>query len=599
MTLLAPWGLLGLLAVPALVALSLWRRRRRESVASSLLLWRQVADARRQLPASRRQRRLDPLLVLRIAIALALTGALSGLAWVRADARRRHVALVLDRSASMAARQGAATRRAQAQGQLLRLVGTSPHDVVHLLPVPLPDGSGADEDRTLADRLSSLPDTHAAVAPADLLAAARDATARWPEAPVIVATDQKLQGLPPGARLLAVGGPADNRGIVAFAARQRRDGQHEVLVRVANAGQQQATVQVELRADDAPIAQRPLTIAAGEQNQAIFEARLGDATVLHARLDGSDALSADDEAWLARRGGRTQVALVGEPCLPLRRALEAVDDVDVVEQHGAPSGQAGLAVYYRTVPATLAGGTVVVVAPQSAVGQLRVAEETVPAKLTDSSPRDPLMTAVDLAHTDLGAVRRVALPQGFETLAASGPTPLIGRWREGDTTLIYVGIDPATCNWPLHPSFPIFWANVVREAAAVRRTEFAAARPGQLCTLLANSRRTTVRGPDGLPQEGRGVFRPERVGLYRATSDDGRKASLAVSLLSERETMEAGSGAMAPLDSLPASAATATSEARRLDSWLVLAALALILAHGWLAGAPGGKQRLNEIAEHV
>ena len=53
MTWLHPWGLLGLLAVPALIALSLWRRQRREAVASSLLLWRQVADLRRTARATR------------------------------------------------------------------------------------------------------------------------------------------------------------------------------------------------------------------------------------------------------------------------------------------------------------------------------------------------------------------------------------------------------------------------------------------------------------------------------------------------------------------------------------------------------------------
>ena len=79
MTLLHPWALVALLAVPVLVLLSLWRWRRREAPVSSLLLWRQVAGELAASPASHRRRRLDPLLLLRAAIALVLAGAAAGL----------------------------------------------------------------------------------------------------------------------------------------------------------------------------------------------------------------------------------------------------------------------------------------------------------------------------------------------------------------------------------------------------------------------------------------------------------------------------------------------------------------------------------------
>lgn len=73
MTLLAPWALLGLVAIPLLILLDRWHRRPRPIVWPSLLLWRNIAPA-----SAPSRRRIEPLLLLECLAALLLTAAAAG-----------------------------------------------------------------------------------------------------------------------------------------------------------------------------------------------------------------------------------------------------------------------------------------------------------------------------------------------------------------------------------------------------------------------------------------------------------------------------------------------------------------------------------------
>ncbi|MCB9914739.1 MAG: VWA domain-containing protein [Planctomycetes bacterium] len=109
---LNPLGLLALLAVPAVVALHLFRRRFQPKRVSALFLWE--ARTTTALSGRRRDRVLrspsfwaEVLLALLLALALAGPRACSGLA-------ARHLVVVLDGSASMSARPQGADGRAEA-----------------------------------------------------------------------------------------------------------------------------------------------------------------------------------------------------------------------------------------------------------------------------------------------------------------------------------------------------------------------------------------------------------------------------------------------------------------------------------------------------
>ncbi|NQT86829.1 BatA domain-containing protein [bacterium] len=569
-------SLVGLLAVPVLALLSLWRWRRREAPVSSLLIWRRVAAEHASRSAHQRRHRVDPLLLLRVAIAVALTGAAAGVLFLSKDPPGRSVVLIVDHSASMAASWDAC--RAALDRALDSL---DPADTVDILSLP---GTG-EPARALTPsaarrHLGTLEPSHRAAVPGALRRAAH---LQPSHAAVIIVTDRPVEGLPEHASLLAVGSSDANRGIVAFAARRRPDGSYRVLAAVA--GDEADTV-LTLTVDGRDAERRPLSVRAGARAVAFFDAP-ADAVLLSARLEGADGLEADDQAWLARSAAPMRIALIGPSCPPLARALASWGDVELTEM-AAPPGRAvpegrDMAVYYRVVPTTLDGGLVALVAPRQPVGQLRPTAPAIPSA-PPTAARDPLLEAVDLSEVKLGPLPHPTVFPSFETLVRAGNAVVIGRWRTGDTRILYVGADPALGNWALHPSFPIFWANVLT-AASGERSDFSCARPGGAVRLFGSPADATVKAPTGeRTQVAGGVFRPEKVGLYEVASDGEQKDAIAVSLLSESETVLSRYDHPLPADWIEsAQGRTGPPGATNLTPWLLIAAAVLVLLHERLA----------------
>ncbi len=97
-----PLALLGLLFIPAVIAMYLLKLRRDEAVVPSTLLWtRLVADVEANAPWQKLKRSLLLLLQLLLVIILALLAARPFVE--RPAGLARDIVLVLDTSASMAA----------------------------------------------------------------------------------------------------------------------------------------------------------------------------------------------------------------------------------------------------------------------------------------------------------------------------------------------------------------------------------------------------------------------------------------------------------------------------------------------------------------
>ena len=131
MNLLAPVGLWFLVAVPAIFILYLIQSRYRPQVVASLLLWKRMARDL-EAEAAWRRPRWDLLLALQLVVALLLGLALARPAVVGGDGQR--LVVVLDASASMAARDVQPTRFAAARQQVIDLVnGAAPDTRVWLV----------------------------------------------------------------------------------------------------------------------------------------------------------------------------------------------------------------------------------------------------------------------------------------------------------------------------------------------------------------------------------------------------------------------------------------------------------------------------------
>jgi hypothetical protein len=196
------------------------------------------------------------------------------------------------------------------------------------------------------------------------------------------------------------------------------------------------------------------------------------------------------------------------------------------------------------------------------------------------SRRDPLVEAVDLSTVDLGPLPHPTEFESFEVLIRAGDAPVVGRWREGDTTVVYVGADPALGDWRLHTSFPIFWANVVSVTPGAG-AGFASVRPGEAVRVSRVPEGASLRVPDGSNAIlAGGTFRPDRVGLYDVVADGAARDTVAVSLLSEQETRVPAYEHPLPGDWLRHAQQRAdTRGTRNLTPWFLVAAALLVAAH--------------------
>src|SRR5579859_2007181 len=125
MNLLAPLGLWSLVALPVIFILYLIQSRYRPQVVASLLLWKRMARDL-EAEASWRRPRWDLLLAVQLLVALLAGLALAQPATLGGGSQR--LVVVLDSSASMAARDVPPTRFAAARQQVTDVVNAAPAD---------------------------------------------------------------------------------------------------------------------------------------------------------------------------------------------------------------------------------------------------------------------------------------------------------------------------------------------------------------------------------------------------------------------------------------------------------------------------------------
>ena len=322
-----PLALLGLAAMPGLVAIYFLRRRFQRREVTGIFLW--SALARAEQGGRRVERFRTPLLFF---LELLILGALALAATdLRHLASRpvRPVVLILDDSYSMRAVTGGQSARvrglAAIRREMERYQPTSVRVIVagaepRLAGVPMP------VDRALAlaeDRWDCLAPEANLVSALTLAAEVSEADA-W----VLVVTDHVPDGdLDAPRRLwLSVGQQAANAAFIA-ARRSRLDAENDrCFLQVANPGSLPVESKITVTGDGQPLGlARPLSLAPGATERMAFS--VPRATQVVRGSLGPDALATDNEViLLPPREHRVRVAnLIGDPDLRklVGRALAA------------------------------------------------------------------------------------------------------------------------------------------------------------------------------------------------------------------------------------------------------------------------------------
>jgi VWA domain-containing protein len=399
-SLLAPLALLTLAVPVAIYAIHWLFGTRIRQVVPALFLWRDLPHA----PAGRRRRRVPPFTWL---LALQLIVAIAGVAALARPAvpgpSPRHVALILDASATMQATDVAPSRFEAARHALSdRLAALQADDLVTLIRA----GTDAELIATgspaaVAPAVDAIhPGTTAsAIANALELASARIAGTPERTGMIVMFTDaawappEGIGQLVAPVEIVPTGGGSNNQALTTVVVRMDPTGRGQVaFVEIANESDQPSHVPLQIIADGAPIDSRQVDIAA--RTRAHMSIPLpADAHHISVQLASHDALPLDDRLDVLAPGGPTrQVEVLGQISDGLRRAMESIPSLQVRTTDA--SVPADLTVLARVLPAKLPPGPLLLVDPPETSARLLGVGLGTAARV---EVNDPLLVGVDLA----------------------------------------------------------------------------------------------------------------------------------------------------------------------------------------------------------
>ncbi len=613
---------LGLLA-PVLL-LFLVRRRPRVARVSTLAFFKTLARAYQEAPWLRRLKRLLALLLAVLTVATA-TGALAHLVRAPRPGQVRSVVLVVDRSASMAARPpGGPSRWEQAREDLReRLAGVDAAVSVLVLAygrrpeivVPF-----TRDRRALAAALSDLAprpeegDAEAALALAARLARLEPPAEIWhvgddpaPDpagAPEEVPLAERLD-LGEEVRLVTLpagGAVARNAGITALALRPRplEHGQLEAFVEILASGAAPFEARLVAARDGTEVALRHLTLTPGTPTRLLLPLAAGAGGLLRVAVEcAEDGLALDDVAFarIPALRPRRLLWVRAQPDPFTHLAFLALAEKQVLEAFALEPGQwppADLGAFDLLVldgwlpPTWPADLPALVIEPPESRGPV----EAVPIeggglaveRLRAVDERHPLLFGVANDRLALTQVSALGTPAPLQPLWTGPAGPLLVAGEVRGQRLVVLGVSPQRSErLALLPSFPLLLGNAV---LWLTRAEDEARRegvyPGGSVVEVPEPRiewwdgRAEPGAPAPATWEGRDlgearVAELDRVGVWRSGARSGTAA-----LLSRRETAAAAPGAATTPPPAPAGL---RGDLRGPLLWLLLL---LLLLEAWL-----------------
>jgi len=522
-----PLALLGLLFVPAVIAMYLLKLRRDEAVVPSTLLWtRLVADVEANAPWQRLRRSLLLLLQLLLVIALALLAARPFLE--RPAGLARDIVLVMDTSASMAATDVVPDRLTAAKQVAIDALKDLPTGgKVSLIAADRTARIVVNESGDLTrvrQAIESIPVTESRGDLGDALELASKLAARSGDAQILVATDAALASKPTGrvaapVKVLSVGRDRKNQAIVALAVRTAPSAvTRSVFVSVANLDLTAASRRLELWGDDRLLEVRDVKLDPQARSDVIIDDLPREVGTVEVRLVGPDPsvqaapdqLAVDDRAWAVIPPDRTRLVLVvGEGDPYLETALSFLPDVELFGVTPAEYGPSterkdgrpwDLVIFEDFLPATLPKTPVLAIAPPRSGPLGDVSGTLKNPGIGSLDPDEPVLRYVDLSTTHVSEAVKLTAPTWARTVVPGprGAPLLYSGTRDGINSAV-LAFEPRQSDLPLQVAFPILLANLTGELMGTSTAPTEAVAPGTPVQLHIPSGAVglSIVGPDG------------------------------------------------------------------------------------------------------
>ncbi|MCX7602566.1 MAG: BatA domain-containing protein, partial [Bryobacteraceae bacterium] len=490
-------------ASAAMVALYLLIRARRQAVVPTLRFWQQ---AQRELQQKRRRRIDQPLSLLLQLAALALL--VLAIAQPRIGPRpgegAAHV-LLLDGSSWM---QAPAVEQETKKLALAWLRTLPPQDRVLVvradaMPAPLTAFTADRAAAARAIRESGASSTALDLRPAFELAAQSMRLHAARPGEIVYAGPLMTDGAedlapPPNLRLLVAQARPDNVGLTRIVLRRPPEDpvRVEALVRMRNYGAAPRSVPMLAGFAGSVVASQVVALRPGEEASAAFRFRAPVAGWLEVRLEGRDALPADDRATLELPPPPlVRVAVFSDNPAPLRPLLESDPRIEasfLSASRYQPGHEADVLVLDSFHPAQLPARPALLIRPG--------ATETQISQWNATHPATSNLRSADVRLQDA----RILSPEDGDTVIISTPAGPAGLARDGEPRRVVLGFHPGSPSLRYHVAAPLLFAAVLEwlAPAPLQRQEILAASPGVLSVELpetAPAERIRVTDAEGAP----------------------------------------------------------------------------------------------------
>jgi Ca-activated chloride channel family protein len=522
-----PLALLGLLFVPAVIAMYLLKLRRDEAIVPSTLLWnRLVADVEANAPWQRLRRSLLLLLQLLLVIALAILAARPFIE--RPAGLARDIVLVIDASASMGATDVVPDRLTAAKQAAMDALRDLPSggkvSVIAAGRTARVVATGSSDMGRIRRAIDSIQLTASTGDLGDALRLAAALAARSGDAQILVATDAALATAPTATveapiGVLQVGRQRQNQAIVALAIRSAPSGlTKSAFVSVANLDEVQAKRRLEVYADGALIDSRDLYIDAQARADIVVDditqqnKRVVDSIEVRLRDDpdsapSNDRLASDDRAWaIVPRDQLRRVLLVTDGDPYLETALTYLPNTELYGVTPAKYGPTthpekfDLIVFDANLPATLPATPILAIAPNRSSPLGDVAGTLKDPGIGSIDPDEPILRYVDLSTTHIAEAKKLVVPAWARTVIG-GPAgaPLLYAGDRAGLRSAVLAFEPRRSDLPLQVAFPILIANLAGELMGASSGPNDAVKPSDPVSLAIPSGATGLRitRPDG------------------------------------------------------------------------------------------------------
>lgn len=489
MGLLAPLALIGLIAIPIIVAFYMLRLRRPTQPVSSTFLWQQlVRDVEANAPWQKLKRSL--LLALQLLLALLLAFVVARPFSEHPAGLARDLVLVIDASASMSAtdvfpdRLTAAKRLAQEQ--LAQVPSDGRVSVIAAGDTARVLANEATDRGRINQAIESVEASTSASDLTDALKLANSLAKRARGAEVLVVTDDAFSASPDIAlevpvKVLTVGRERDNQAIAALAVRADPSGLKRTLfVSVANYSGSIVGRSLQILADGVPVTARdlfldPLTRADVVIDElpagtSVVEARLAPVSATDTPSGPVDYLPLDDAAWAIVPPDRLRrVLLVGPGNVYIQNAFALLPNVEL---YGATAAQwptttgkdkFDLIVFDGFVPADVPNKPILAFAPPQ-TSPLGVVLGTLDEfGMGQPAVNDPLLRGVDLTRLHIAETQQMELPAWARAVLPGSDGPLMyAGLRDGLPTAVFA-FDIRESDLPLQVAWPIMVSNLAGE----------------------------------------------------------------------------------------------------------------------------------------